>query len=319
MPELLRLTNFQVRFSTPEGDVAAVRGVDLSLAPGETLALVGESGAGKSQLLLGLLGLLPPTGRVYGSARFQGRELAGLPEAECARLRGAAIGMVFQDPFTSLNPYLRVGRQLTEGVRWHHDLSPAQARDKVLGLLEALHFAAPARLLRRYPHELSGGQRQRIGLAMALACDPALLLADEPTTALDVTVQAELLALLRAEQARRGMALLLVSHDMDVAATVCDRLAVLYAGQVVETGPLAAVRATPRHPYTRALLAAVPRLDGAGGVAIGGEPPDPRLLPAGCTFHPRCPLATERCRTEPPALRPLGDGVQAACHYAEPA
>lgn len=318
MAELLKLRDFQVRFAAPEGELVAVRGVDLALAPGETLALVGESGAGKSQLLLGLLGLLPATGRVAGSVQFQGQELVGLPETALARLRGAAIGLVFQDPFTSLNPYLRVGRQLTEGLRWQRGLSASQARTRVLGLLEALHFAAPQSLLARYPHELSGGQRQRIGLAMALACDPVLLLADEPTTALDVTVQAELLALLRAEQARRGMALLLVSHDMDVAATVCDRIAVLYAGQVVETGPLATVRAAPRHPYARALLAAVPRLDGEGGQAIAGEPPDPRRLPAGCAFHPRCPLATARCRAEAPALRTLGKGIEAACHYAEP-
>jgi oligopeptide transport system ATP-binding protein len=315
---LLEVRDLAVRIQGRAGEVQAVNGIGFTLEAGQTLGLVGESGSGKSQTALALLGLQAPGARLSGSIRFEGRELLGLPEREWNRLRGDRIGLVFQDPMTSLNPCLRVGTQLAEVLVRHRGLSQAQALAECARMLDAVRIAGAAARLRQYPHEFSGGMRQRVMIAMALLCRPALLVADEPTTALDVTVQAEILALLGELREAFGLALLLISHDLDVVAEVCERVLVLYAGRVVESGPTASLLATPRHPYSAGLLAARPRLDLLPGrplQVIPGQPPDPARLPAGCAFAPRCPTAAPDCGTRP-ELRPLDEpGRRCACHF----
>ena len=309
-------------------------GVTLSLSPGRTLAVVGESGCGKSALSLSLLRLLPPAGRVVaGRVLLDGEDLLALPPARMRAVRGQRVAMVFQEPMTSLNPMLRVGAQVAEALLAHPGAPGTQGttphpgpprgralRERVVAALDDVRIADPARCAAAYPHQLSGGMRQRVMLAMALAGDPALLIADEPTTALDVTVQAAILALLRARQRRSGMAILLVTHDLGVVAQMADEVAVMYAGRVVEHGPARAIFADPQHPYTLGLLACQPALSrpGADGAAqrlpaIGGAVPAPGAMPPGCRFHPRCAFAAARCRDEDPALRPLGPGHEAAC------
>lgn len=314
---LLKIEGLDVRFNTPEGEVAAVNQLSFSLADADTLAIVGESGSGKSQSVLSLLGLQAPNGRVRGSARFRGQELLGLEERELNRVRGARIAMVFQDPMTSLNPYLSIGVQMTEVLQVHKGLGAAQARARAIDMLNAVRIPDAARRLNRYPHEFSGGMRQRVMIATALLCEPALLIADEPTTALDVTVQADILALLRELRQRFNMALILITHDLGVAASVCDTLLVMYAGRAVEYGRLAQIRQQPRHPYTEALLRAVPRIDlprAAGLRVIPGDPPNPLAPPSGCAFHPRCPYRMEKCQLiNPPLTRADTDWLK-ACH-----
>ncbi len=319
---VLQVRDLRVRFDTARGPVAAVRGVDFSVAAGETLGIVGESGAGKTQIMLALAGLSPPNATVTGSVRLAGQELIGLDEGRLSRLRGAQIAYVFQDPMTALNPYLTVGSQVTEVLRRHLGHDHATARAAAVDALDRVRMPDAAARLRQYPHELSGGMRQRVMIAMALACAPRLLVADEPTTALDVTVQAQILELLDSLRRETGTAILLITHDMGVIARLADRVAVTYAGRIVEAGPVGTIFATPLHPYTTGLLTAVPRLDGAPDAppaGIPGAPPDPGALPEGCAFAPRCAQAFAACRADP-ALTDTGAGRAVACHlHARPA
>ncbi|WP_263107801.1 ABC transporter ATP-binding protein, partial [Kitasatospora sp. DSM 101779] len=297
-PALLTVRDLTVDFGT----APAVRGIDLDLHRGETLGIVGESGSGKSVTALAVLGLLPGTARVGGSVRLEGRELVGLPARDLAAVRGRRIAMVFQDPLSAFTPVYRIGDQIAEAVRIHQAVDRATARKRAADLLDLVGIPAPDRALDSFPHEFSGGMRQRAMIAMAIANDPDILLADEPTTALDVTIQAQVLDVLRTAQRETGAALVLVSHDLGVIAGSADRVAVMYAGRIAETAPVDDLFAAPRHPYTLGLIGAVPRLDGRGGplVPIPGRPPAPGELGRGCPFAPRCPLAEDRCRTAEP-------------------
>ncbi|MFD0396947.1 dipeptide ABC transporter ATP-binding protein [Kitasatospora sp. NPDC127121] len=311
---LLAVSDLRVDFAGPHGPVPAVRGVDLTLRRGETLGIVGESGSGKSVTALSVLGLLPKTAGVQGSVRLDGRELVGLPGKELAAIRGRRIAMVFQDPLSAFTPVYRIGDQIAEAVRIHQRVDRAAARRRAAELLDLVGIPAPERALDSFPHEFSGGMRQRAMIAMAIANDPDILLADEPTTALDVTIQAQVLDVLRTAQRETGAALVLVSHDLGVIAGMADRVAVMYAGRVVETAGVDELFAAPRHPYTLGLIGAVPRLDGLGGplVPIPGAPAPMADLPPGCPFAARCPLAEERCSAAEPELAG-GDGHLAAC------
>ncbi|WP_405004626.1 ABC transporter ATP-binding protein [Kitasatospora purpeofusca] len=309
---LLRVRDLRVDFTGPRGSapVPAVRGVDLTLHRGETLGIVGESGSGKSVTALAVLGLLPGTARVRGSVRLDDRELIGLPGRELAAVRGRRIAMVFQDPLSAFTPVYRIGDQLVEALRIHRPgLDRAAARKRAAELLDLVGIPAPDRALDSFPHEFSGGMRQRAMIAMAVANDPDVLLADEPTTALDVTIQAQVLDVLRTARRETGAALVLVSHDLGVIAGMADRVAVMYAGRVVETAGVDELFAAPRHPYTLGLIGAVPRLDGKRGplVPIPGTPAPMAELPPGCPFAARCPLVEDRCRTAEPPL--TGDGT----------
>ncbi len=314
---LLEVRDLRVRFETHHGTVRAVDGVDLTLEPGETLGLVGESGSGKSVTNLALLGLIPsPPGVVEGSVRFAGEELLGRSDEQLRRIRGNRMAMIFQDPMTSLNPLLTVGRQLTEVLELHRGLGRRAARARCAAALGEVGIPSPEERLDQYPHELSGGMRQRVMIAMGLLCEPALLLADEPTTALDVTIQAQILELMQEVQRRHGTAIVLVTHDLGVVAGMADRVAVMYAGRLVEKGPTGPLFAAPGHPYTRGLLDSVPRLEGAAGEAltsIPGSPPDLAALPPGCAFAPRCSEALDSCRAERPALVELPGARSSAC------
>jgi peptide/nickel transport system permease protein len=289
--------------------------VSLDLKPGETLGLVGESGSGKSTTALAAMGLVPAPGWISkGSLRLGGRELAALSDAEWRRLRGKELAIVFQDPFTSLNPSLSIETQLTDPLRVHLGLTARQARERALELLALVRLPDPQRRLSEYPHQLSGGMAQRVGLARALACRPSVLIADEPTSALDVTVQGQILDLLKDAQRQFGMAILFITHDWGIVAELCDRVAVMYAGEIVETGQVGEVFAQPRHPYTRALLATLPGLERGGRLeVIPGNVPPPQDWPAGCHFHPRCALAVPACQRDRIPLRPVAEGRQIRC------
>jgi oligopeptide/dipeptide ABC transporter ATP-binding protein len=314
---LLVARDVAVSFDGGDGRrIEAVRSVDLDVARGEVVAVVGESGSGKSVTMLATLGLLGPGAIASGSIRFDGEELVGAHPGRLRRIRGSRIGTVFQDPLTSLNPAHTIGRQIAEAVLAHHPRAKDAARRKAAELLELVAITDIDRRLRAYPHELSGGMRQRVMIAMALANDPDLLIADEPTTALDVTIQAQILDVLANVQRERHLAVLLVTHDLGVVAGMAQRVYVMYAGRVVEHGPVVDVFHRSNHPYTRGLLACLPRLDGRVDLQpIGGAPPGAGRLPAGCAFHVRCPLAEERCRNEVPELR-VFDTTAAACHLA---
>jgi len=321
VPPLLEVRRLSVAFHTREGAVRAVSDVELELAAGETLAVVGESGSGKSQMLLSMLGLLARNGRAEGSVRLDGEELLGAPEARLAELRGAAVGYVFQDPMTSLNPYLSIGTQLTEPVRLHKGADRATAYRRAIEMLKAVHIPESERRMRQYPHELSGGMRQRVAIAMALMCSPAILIADEPTTALDVTVQAQVLALLREIKDQFGTAVILVTHDLGVIAELADRVHVMYAGRIVERGSVEDIFYRYRHPYTAALKRSVPSWTESRPqrlVAISGNPPNPLRLPPGCAFAPRCAFRLEVCGERLPVLERVTDGHAKACFYAGP-
>ncbi|MGC8476664.1 MAG: ABC transporter ATP-binding protein [Acetobacteraceae bacterium] len=325
MTPLLEVTALQTHFATPDGVVRAVEGLSFTVTPGETLAIVGESGCGKSVTSMSILRLIQsPPGRIAGSIRFEGRELLDLAEAEMRRIRGNDIAMIFQEPMTSLNPVLTVGRQITETLRLHQGLSARAAEARAAEALSLVGIPAPERRAREYPHQLSGGMRQRVMIAMALACNPKLLIADEPTTALDVTIQAQILDLMRGLKQRIGSAIMLITHDLGVVAETAERVVVMYAGRKVEEAPVAALFARPAHPYTLGLLGAVPRLGaGAEGTArtrlaeIPGLVPSLRARIAGCPFAPRCTRAEDRCRAEAPALRTLAPGHAVACHHPE--
>ena len=320
MSALFELVDFKVRMGTRLGPAEIVNGVDWGVSTGETLAIVGESGSGKSMSLLSATGLVPsPPARFEGEARFDGRDLLALTEKERRRVRGRHIGFVFQEPMTSLNPLLTIGRQMTEAARQHLELSSAEADDKAVELLTLVGIPEAPRRMEAYPHQLSGGMRQRVMIAMALMCDPELLIADEPTTALDVTTQAQILDLVKRLQERFGMAVVWITHDLGVVADFADRVAVMYAGRIVEEATTAELFASPSHPYTRGLLTARPRL-GQPDVelaTIPGVPPDPRRLPPGCSFWPRCPYRGDaRCETEMPPLREVAPGHKARTFYA---
>jgi oligopeptide transport system ATP-binding protein len=301
-----------------KGPVRLVEEVTLAVQAGETLAVVGESGSGKTVTFTSALGLLPKPGRVIaGEALLEGVDLLRLKPEALRRMRGARIGMVFQDPLTGLNPVFRVGDQIVEVLRAHLSISRREARQRAVALLARVQIPDPGRRVDDYPHQFSGGMRQRVLIAMAIALGPRVLIADEPTTALDVTVQAQVLDLLGDLRDAEGMAMVLITHDLGVVARQADRVAVMYAGRVVETGTVAEVFSAPRHPYTISLFRSIPDIEAPAGVmlaAIAGSPPDPARRPAGCAFAPRCFAMTEEagCRTERPALR--GEGHAAACH-----
>ena len=322
MPDapLLSVEDLTIAFGAGPSRFVAVDGVDLSLARGRTLGLVGESGCGKSVTSLAMMRLVPqPPGHYLGGRiLFDGRDLLSLPEAEMRRLRGGRIGMIFQEPMTSLNPVYTLGDQLREMVQAHSNLSARAARERAVALLDMVRLPSPEKRVDDYPHQLSGGQRQRVMIAMALANDPDLLIADEPTTALDVTIQAQILELLQDLQARAGAAILLITHDLGVVAETCDDVAVMYAGAVVERAPTATLFEDPQHPYTIGLMAAVPRLDQPARrlATIPGSVPPPWAKRQGCRFASRCPLAEARCRAEAPALRPIGPAHSVACWRA---
>jgi oligopeptide/dipeptide ABC transporter ATP-binding protein len=315
---LLRIEDLVVEFTTDDGVVRAVDGVSLEVNPGEIVGLVGESGCGKSVTAMSILGLIRPPGQITeGSIRFRGLDLRGLPPAELQRIRGGQIAMIFQDPMTTLNPVMTVGAQIVEALRLHQKISKAQAGKRAVELLAMLEVPSAEMCVGQYPHQFSGGMRQRAMFAMAIANDPALLIADEPTTALDVTIQAQVLELLRTAQRGTGAATILITHDLGVVAELADRLVVMYAGRVVEQADVGAIFREPRHPYTLGLLTSIPRIDLEDDELwpITGSPPDLLAPPSGCTFHPRCPLARDRCRDERPPLELVADGHWAACHF----
>jgi oligopeptide/dipeptide ABC transporter ATP-binding protein len=320
---LLEVHNLQTQFLTRGGVVRAVDGVSWDVREGETVALVGESGCGKSVSALSIMRLVAePAGRIAGGqVLFRGRDLLALSEEEMRRVRGREIAMIFQEPMTSLNPVLTIGRQLTEGLESHLGLSPAQARGRAVELLGLVGVSDPGRRLAQYPHQFSGGMRQRMMIAMALACQPALILADEPTTALDVTIQAQILELMRNLSREFGVAMLMITHNLGVVARYADRVNVMYAGRIIERGTARELYANPQHPYTLGLLHSVPRLDEPRRARlhpIEGQPPDLTRLPRGCAFVPRCAFRVERCSTESPPLRSLGDSDRvSACWEAE--
>jgi peptide/nickel transport system ATP-binding protein len=313
---LLDVTDMRVSLATARGQVDVLRGVSFALDRGETLGLIGESGCGKSITALALMGLLPEGARVSGSIRFDARELAALAEPDWCRLRGARIAMVFQEPMSALNPLHTIGRQIAEPLRLHRKVSAQAARAEALRLLERVRLPDAKRRLDAYPHQLSGGQRQRVVIAIALACGPDLLIADEPTTALDASIQREVLDLIAELVADAGMALLLISHDLGLMAQTVRRLLVMYAGSIVEAGPADAVFARRAHPYTRGLYAARPKLGQPRGTrlaTIPGRVPELHALPPGCAFADRCALVIDACRAAFPAMQPVGPAHAARC------
>ena len=318
MDPLLDVRDLQTQFSTSGGVVRAVDGVSWDVHAGETVALVGESGCGKSVSALSVMRLVSaPAGRIVGGeVRFKGRDLLGLSDEEMRKIRGRDIAMIFQEPMTSLNPVLTIGRQLTESLEIHLGMTPEQARARAGEILGLVGIADADRRLRQYPHQFSGGMRQRIMIAMALSCNPALILADEPTTALDVTIQAQILELLKSLSRKLGAAMLIITHNLGVVARYADRVNVMYAGRIVERGTAREIYANPRHPYTLGLLRSVPRLDEPRRAKldpIPGQPPDLTRLPAGCAFAPRCSFAVERCRRDRPELELVAADHTAAC------
>ena len=320
---LLSVQSLVTQFSTSSGIVRAVDGVSWDVEEGETVALVGESGCGKSVSALSILRLVAaPAGRIVaGQVLFKGRDLLTLSEEEMRRVRGREIAMIFQEPMTSLNPVLSIGRQLTEGLEIHLGMKPPDARQRAVELLALVGIPDPERRLGQYPHQFSGGMRQRMMIAMALACNPSLILADEPTTALDVTIQAQILELMQDLSRRLGVAMLIITHNLGVVARYADRVNVMYAGRIIERGTARELYGNPRHPYTLGLLRSVPRLDEPRRerlAPIEGQPPDLTRLPPGCAFEPRCAFRVERCQVEAPALQSVGgNGHVSACWEAE--
>jgi peptide/nickel transport system ATP-binding protein len=301
-PPLLEVRGLSVAFATRRGLVTVVDGIDFDIGRGEVLGVVGESGSGKSATALALMRLLPASGRAGGSVKLLGRELGNLQEREMRSVRGREMGMIFQEPMSSLNPVYSVGFQVAEVLEEHAGRSRKEASEEAIHLLDLVGIPAARDRARSYPHEISGGMRQRVMIAIAMACRPKLLIADEPTTALDVTIQAQILSLMRELGSRFGTAILLVSHDMGVIASMADRVVVMYAGRMVEVGDVAGMFSTPRHPYTRLLLGSVPRVGDRRSRldAIPGAAPSPGDYPTGCRFHPRCPECFDRCRVEAP-------------------
>ena len=318
---LLDVKDLSIGFHMPGRDVQVVNKVNFSLAEGETMAIVGESGSGKTQTAFSIIGLLAQNGYASGSVLFEGQELLGLPEAKLNKVRAEKIAMIFQDPMTSLNPYIRIGEQLVEVLTLHKGMTRAAAQADAIRMLDAVKLPDARNIFTRYPHECSGGMRQRIMIAMALLCRPKLLIADEPTTALDVTVQAQMLELFTSLTAEFGTALIIITHDLGVVAGLADRMLVMYGGRAVETGTVDELFYAPRHPYTLGLLNSTPNVDVKAERlnSISGSPPNLENLPRGCAFHPRCAFRFERCFSETPQLLDFGEGTRRkACHYAKP-
>jgi oligopeptide transport system ATP-binding protein len=317
---LLEVEDLHVEFHTPDGVAQAINGVNFDLNEGQTLAILGESGSGKSVTAQAIMGILdmPPAVIPQGQIRYCGQDLLTMPAEQRRRTRGPEISMVFQDALSSLNPVFPVGWQIAEMFRVHRGMNKSDALERAVKLMQRVQIPAAKERVKAYPHQFSGGMRQRIMIAMAIALDPAVLIADEPTTALDVTVQAQIMALLAELQEERQMGLILITHDLGVVADVADRAAVMYAGRIVARAGIEDLYAHPAHPYTRGLLESIPRLDQKGQTlaAIGGLPPNLTRIPSGCTFHPRCRMAQDICRTEEPVLRTVGN-QQSACHFAE--
>jgi len=322
---LLEVERLQTHFGTIDGVARAVEGLSFHIDARETVAIVGESGCGKSVTSMSILRLIQePPGKIAGRIMFEGRDLLKLSDAEMRKIRGKEISMIFQEPMTSLNPVLSVGRQIGETLRLHEGMSAQQAERRSIEILTLVGIPAPERRVREYPHQLSGGMRQRVMIAMALACNPKLLIADEPTTALDVTIQAQILDLMRDLKTRVGAAIMLITHDLGVVAEMAERVVVMYAGRKVEEGDVRSIFARPLHPYTKGLLGAVPKLGSSLSEAgrsklteIRGQVPSLRSIIVGCAFAGRCPMATDFCRTVAPAVEEKTPGHWAACHYAE--
>jgi oligopeptide transport system ATP-binding protein len=314
---LLEVNNLSTRFQTMDGEVSAVNDISFSLEKGETLGIVGESGSGKSQLVLSFMGLLASNGRAEGSALFKDRQLIGMPRREINRIRGNDITMIFQDPMTCLNGYLTIARQMTEVLILHKGMSMADARKRSIEMLDAVHIPDAANRIDRYPHEFSGGMRQRVMIAMSLLCEPDLLIADEPTTALDVTVQAQIIDVMNELKKDMGMSIILITHDLGVIAGISDNVMVMYAGRIAEYAPVDAIFDDPQHPYTRGLLQSVTRLDSDSSRklhAIPGNPPNMQHLPPGCAFQDRCEFCKDICLTTLPPLVRISDHRKKACH-----
>jgi len=315
---LLSIQGLRTQFHTTDGVVHAVDGLSLDIEPGTTLGIVGESGSGKSVTHLSFLGLIPrPPGKIAGGrALFKGRDLIQMKRGELRKIRGNDISVIFQDPMTSLNPFLRISRQMTEGLETHLGVSHREALSRSVELLRRVGIPSAANRIHQFPHQFSGGMRQRVMIAMALACEPSLLIADEPTTALDVTIQAQILDLLKDIQKDTGTAIILITHDLGVVAGMCSKIAVMYAGRIVEKADTKSLFSRPLHPYTYSLLQSIPRLDTKQKerlFSISGMPPDLVHNPPGCKFQPRCPFAVERCRKEDPELRQAAPGREIAC------
>ncbi len=314
---VLSVENLVTRFDVPDGEVCAVNDVSFTVGEGETVGIVGESGSGKSQVFMSVMGLLASNGKASGRVRYRGQDILGLPPQKLNRIRGVKMSMIFQDPMTSLNPYLRISRQLNEVLVQHKGMSESEAMKRSVEMLDLVRIPEARRRITMYPHEFSGGMRQRVMIAMALLCQPDLLIADEPTTALDVTVQAQILDLMRDLKRELNTAIIMITHDLGVIAGLSDRVMVMYAGNIVETGTVRDIFYSPQHPYTEGLLKSMPRLDEEKHeklVSIPGQPPNLQHLPKGCNFRPRCPYAFETCETQSPALRAIGDGRAKACH-----
>jgi len=317
---ILNVADLCTTFSTPEGNVCAVNDISFSIAKGEVLGIVGESGSGKSQIFMSIMSLLAKNGKATGSVKFKGTEILNLPLAKLNKIRGEKMSMIFQDPMTSLNPYLTVRRQMTEVLVEHKCMSETEALRHSIDLLDRVQIPEARGRIFMYPHEFSGGMRQRVMIAMALLCSPELLIADEPTTALDVTVQAQILEVLNELRRDLGTAIALITHDLGVIARLADRVMVTYAGNIVEQGPVRDIFKTPQHPYTEGLLKSMPRLDdemGARLQVIAGQPPNLQNLPVGCAFRDRCRYAEAICATDSPGLRTIAPQRAKACHLVK--